>query len=114
MIKYVEEQVVGSEQNAQGVDKMYLNFLNKFDGFNKKVRTFASVNLLPGEEVEFHTHVGEMESYYIISGVGEYSDNGNIVPVRPGMVTFTPSGEGHGIKNTGKESLIFIALIVLD
>ena len=114
MIKYRNEQRVGSEQNSKGIDKMYLNFLGDFDGFNKKVRTFASVSLLPGEEVEFHVHTGEMESYYIISGVGEYNDNGTIVPAEAGMVTFTPSGEGHGIKNTGSERLEFIALIVLD
>ena len=114
MIKYREEQSVKSEQNDKGIDKMYLNSLKDFDGFSSKVRMFSSVNLLPGEEVGYHIHTGEAESYYIISGTGEYSDNGTIVPARPGMVTFTPSGEGHGIKNTGDEILNFIALIVLD
>ena len=114
MIKYKEQQSVKSEQNDKGIDKMYLNSLKDFDGFSDKVRMFSSVNLLPGEEVGYHIHTGEAESYYIISGVGEYSDNGTIVPVSAGTVTFTPSGEGHGIKNVGDEVLNFIALIVLD
>ncbi len=32
----------------------------------------------------------------------------------PGTVTYTPSGSGHGIKNTGSDMLTFIALIILD
>jgi mannose-6-phosphate isomerase-like protein (cupin superfamily) len=34
--------------------------------------------------------------------------------VLPGTVTFTPSGESHGIKNTENEMLEFIALIIRD
>lgn len=114
MIKYREEQSVRSEQNAKGIDKMFLSSLKDFDGFNSKIRMFANVKLLAGEEVGFHIHNGETECYYIISGEGEYSDNGTIRQVKPGMITYTPSGEGHGIKNTGDEVLEFIALIILD
>ena len=32
----------------------------------------------------------------------------------PGDVTFTASGEGHGIKNTGSEKLVLMALIIYD
>ena len=32
----------------------------------------------------------------------------------PGMVTLTTSGQGHSLKNTGDETLAFIALIILD
>ena len=70
--------------------------------------------LNPGEEVPFHTHTGDCEYYYILSGAGIYSDNGTAVEVKPGLITFTPSGNGHGIQNTGTEQLEFIALIVVD
>ncbi len=30
------------------------------------------------------------------------------------MVTLTPSGQGHSIRNTGNEMLVFIALILTD
>ena len=59
-------------------------------------------------------HVGESETFFILSGQGIYNDNGNKVQVVPGMVTLTPSGEGHSIKNTGDEMLVFIALILVD
>lgn len=108
------QQRVTTEQNAQGVDKMSLTHLADFAGKNPKLRTFARVALKPGEEVPFHIHTGECEYYYILSGAGVYDDNGEEVAAQPGLVTFTPSGSGHGIRNTGSEMLEFIALILLD
>ena len=83
-------------------------------GGPEKVRTFALAELEPNSAVGFHMHYGESESYYILSGTGVYNDNGTLVPVEAGDVTFTPSGEGHGLENTGDGILKFIALIVLD
>lgn len=80
----------------------------------EKLRTFADIVLEPGVAVEFHVHTNESESYYILSGSGQYNDNGKIVPISAGDVTFTAHGEGHGIKNTSNEPLRFIALIILD
>ena len=88
--------------------------LNNFEGWNKKVRMFSTVELDPGSSVDYHVHTGEFESYFILTGNGIYNDNGTEVPVSAGTVTFTPSGEGHGLKNTGNEKLTFIALIVVD
>ena len=49
-----------------------------------------------------------------LSGKGIYNDNGTQVDIVPGMVPFTPSGQGHSVKNTGDEMLTFIALILVD
>ncbi len=114
MIRTKEQLKITTEQNEKGIDKLFLSDLAEFDGKNPKLRTFALAKLNPGEEVEFHIHEGECESYYIISGKGIYNDNGTETKVFPGTVTFTPSGEGHGIKNTGDDILEFIALIILD
>lgn len=105
---------ITTESNSSGEIKLYLSNLADFEGKNPKLRTFALAELKPGEEVEFHIHEGESESYYIISGRGVYNDNGNIIDVKAGTVTFTPSGTGHGIKNNGDEMLKFIALILLN
>jgi len=80
----------------------------------EKLRTYARAILAPGGAVEFHEHHGESESYYILSGKGLYNDNGIETEVHPGDITYTPSGSGHGIKNTGSEDLHFMALIVLE
>ena len=114
MIKTKDELSVVSEFNEQGIEKLLLSDLSDFPEKNKKLRMFSLAELKEGEEVEFHTHEGEFESYYIISGKGLYNDNGEEFAVVPGTVTFTPSGSGHGIKNIGTEKLTFIALIIAD
>jgi mannose-6-phosphate isomerase-like protein (cupin superfamily) len=59
-------------------------------------------------------HVGESESFFFLSGKGVYNDNGTSVDIVPGMVTLTPSGQGHSVKNTGDDMLVFIALIIVE
>lgn len=93
---------------------MYLADLADFDGRNPKVKTFAHITLKSGEEVAFHIHENESESYYILKGNGVYSDNGKETEIISGTATFTPSGSGHGMKNTSDEDLEFIALIIED
>lgn len=114
MIKSKNELKNTTEFNQKGEIKLYLSDLAEFDIRNDKLRTFALAQLKPQEEVEFHVHEGEAEYYYILSGTGLYTDNKSKIDVTPGTVTFTPSGSGHGIKNTGSEMLEFIALIIKD
>ncbi len=114
MLKRKEQLKIKTESNRDGVAKLFLSDLSDFEGKNERLKMFSLAELKPGEEVEFHIHEGESESYYIISGRGLYDDNGEKTEVLPGTVTFTPSGSGHGIKNIGYENLTFIALILLD
>ncbi len=114
MIQKKEQVKQTTESNQNGDIKLYLSDLAGFSTKNDKLRTFALAQLKVGEEVECHKHEGECEYYYIISGIGIYDDNGNVMEVQPGTVTYTPSGSSHGIKNTGDEVLEFIALIIKD
>lgn len=114
MIKFKEQLKKTTESNKSGDIKLYLSNLADFDIKNPKLCTFALAQLKSGEEVELHKHEGECEYYYIISGVGVYDDDGSVVEIKPGVVTFTPSGASHGIKNIGDEVLEFIALIIKD
>ena len=114
MYKKIKQLKTQAKLNSEGKEKMFKTNLADFEGWNPKARLFSLVQVNPGEEVEYHMHVGESETFYILSGQGIYNDNGEKVEVAPGMVTFTPSGQGHSIKNTGDEMLVFIALIVVD
>jgi len=114
MYKTREEVKTDIKLNNEGKERMYMTHLADFDMANPKIKLFSLVQLKPGEEVQYHMHVGESESYYIMSGHGEYNDNGTKIEVTPGMATLTPSGEGHSLKNTGDDVLAFIALILLD
>lgn len=78
----------------------------------EKGRVFAHSTLEPGCGIGYHVHEKESETYYIYSGEGEFNDNGKVIPVSAGDVTFTGCGEGHALKNTGSVPLEFIALIL--
>ncbi len=77
-----------------------------------KGRLFNHGILNPGCEVGWHIHHGDCETYYILKGRGEYSDNGTIVEVGPGDVTFVGDGEGHAMRCISDEPLEMIALIL--
>ena len=112
MIKTKENLKLTKEQNTKGEDKLFLYNIADFENINPSLRMFSQAELRKGEEVEFHIHEGESEIYYILSGKALYDDNGVKKEIGPGTVTYTPSGEGHGIKNIGDETLVFIAHII--
>ena len=62
-----------------------------------KVTLFAKVTILPGDELPYHEHHGETEVYHILSGEG--------------MTTFCEDGSGHAVSCSGKEPLVFLAMI---
>ena len=114
MYKTNEQLNTITKLNNEGKERMLMTGLADFEAANPKIKLYSLVQLKPGEEVQYHMHVGESELYFIMSGHGVYNDNGTQVEVTPGMTTLTPSGEGHALKNTGSEMLSFIALILLD
>ena len=75
---------------------------------------YAQVTIAPGSSLGYHEHHGESETYYILSGEGEYDDNGEKRMVKAGDVTFTPDGKGHGLTPVGDEPIVFMALIIKD
>ena len=81
---------------------------------NGKCGLYARVTIPAGSSLGYHEHHGESETYFILSGEGEYDDNGKKRAVRPGDVTFTPDGCGHGLKPVGNEPIVFMALIICD
>lgn len=73
---------------------------------------FARITVFPGREIDYHEHHGETETYPIIAGEGVYSDNGAERAIHAGDTFFCDDGGGHGIRNTGADDLVFIALII--
>ena len=80
--------------------------------YNGQIKLYSMTTLKPGCSIGFHKHEGNTETYFILTGKGEYNDNGTITEVAANDTTFTADGEGHGLANIGTEDLVFMALIV--
>jgi mannose-6-phosphate isomerase-like protein (cupin superfamily) len=78
-----------------------------------KVRLLARLRLRTGCSIGTHTHEGEEEVFYILSGTGLVTEHGVTSTVGPGDAVLTGGGESHSIENQGTEPLEFIATILL-
>jgi len=114
MIKTRAQQTETFEENCEGKKAFTLFNLKEFEGISDKIVQFSYVEIEVGEGVPFHVHANDAENYYIISGKGLYDDNGKEIEVEDGVITFTPKGEGHALKNIGDDKLCFIALVLKD
>ena len=99
--------------DGPGVAENHVLIAGPQDLFGKG-RLFNYIVLQPGNAVGWHVHHGDGELYYILSGRGEYNDNGTTVEVGPGDLTFTAPEEGHSIKCIGDEALTYMALILYE
>ena len=113
MIRKKSEQTVEFKciRNGNGEVEMH-KILNSVEELYGKGRLFNHMILAPGRSIGEHTHVGDNEIFYFLSGSGTYNDNGTPVKVFPGDTAICNDGELHGLVNDGGEPLEFIALIL--
>ena len=113
MIRRSNEKTVEVKKMFDGDgEAIFHKILNGQDELYGKGRVFSHVVLKTGCEIGWHVHQNEGEAYYVLKGVGSYNDDGSMVTVYPGDVTFTDSGQGHSIKNECQEDLELIALVL--
>jgi len=113
MVKRKADYKVQKNENMRGGDgTVVIEHLLTPDELYEKGRLYARIILEPGCSIGHHVHEGEMESFYIVSGEAEISDNGEIVKVSAGDSILTRSGEGHSVRNTGAVTLEMMALIL--
>lgn len=108
MAKRIEKNLCGGE------GEVVLDDIDSAKNISEKCALFAIVTIPQNSSLGYHEHHGECETYYIISGIGEYDDNGVKRTVKEGDVTVTPSGMGHALKNIGVEPVKFLAVIIKD
>ena len=116
MIRRNQEKVsVRKPDPFQGVGEITVrSLLNGPEEMSGKGRVFGHTTVYPGSAIGYHLHQGDSETYYILSGRGEYSDNGRLTEVGPGDVTYCAPGEGHGLRCLGEEPIEMIALILYE
>lgn len=115
MIKRKDDLTVASMciRNGNGEAECH-KILETEDEFYKKGRLFNRMILQPGVSIGEHQHTGDNEIFYILSGEGEYNDNGTTVTLKPGDVAICNDGETHAMINKGDVPLEFIALILFS
>lgn len=83
-----------------------------------KATLFESPRLLvglncfePGQEHALHAHAGLDKVYQVVSGSGEFLLEGRAIPMQAGVMLIAPEGVPHGIRNSGTERLIVLAIL---
>jgi len=113
MVKRKGSYTIQKNENMRGGDGVVvIEHLLSQSELYEKGRLYAKIILEPGCSIGHHVHEGEMESYYVVCGEAEVSDNGEVTTIYPGDSVLTPSGEGHSVKNVGDTTLELIALIL--
>jgi mannose-6-phosphate isomerase-like protein (cupin superfamily) len=83
-----------------------------------KTSLFESERLLvglnsfePGQEHRLHAHSGMDKVYHVLAGRGVFLLEGREEPMEAGMMLVAPEGALHGIRNTGSERLLVLAIL---
>ena len=67
--------------------------------------------LAPGASIGMHTHTGNSEIIYILSGTGKALYDGETERLLPGQCHYCPKGHSHSLINDGTEELRFFAAV---
>jgi quercetin dioxygenase-like cupin family protein len=65
----------------------------------------------PGQEHKLHAHAGMDKVYHVLAGRGTFLLQGREEPMEAGMMLIAPEGIPHGIRNTGEERLLVLAIL---
>ncbi len=83
-----------------------------------KTTLFSSPRLLvglnafePGQAHALHAHAGMDKVYHVLAGDGVFLLDGREVPMRSGDLLVAPDGVPHGVRNTGQDRLVVLAVL---
>jgi len=83
-----------------------------------KATLFSSERLLvglncfePGQEHALHAHEGMDKVYHVVAGSGRFLLEDREIEMDAGVMLVAPEGVPHGIRNTGTERLVVIAVL---
>ena len=65
----------------------------------------------PGQEHKLHAHSGMDKVYHVLAGRGVFLLEGREEPMAEGTMLIAPEGVPHGIRNTGTERLLVLAIL---
>ena len=65
----------------------------------------------PGQEHALHAHAGQDKVYHVLSGGGLFLLEDREIAMQPGVMLVAPEGVPHGIRNTGSDRLVVLAIL---
>lgn len=65
----------------------------------------------PGQEHRLHTHAGQDKVYHVLAGEGRFLLEDREIEMEAGLMLVAPEGVAHGIRNTGADRLIVLAVL---
>ncbi len=77
---------------------------------DRKVKIMYST-LRPGASTGLHTHEGNCEIIFIISGIATFHYDGKVEVAREGQVHYCPLGHSHYIENKTDHDLVYYAIV---
>ena len=83
--------------------------VRKFD--DPVMGAVVQLTLPVGASIGLHTHTGNFEVVYVLSGSGRCVDDGAEYPIAAGMCHYCPEGHSHSIINTGDEDLALLGVL---
>ncbi len=86
---------------------------NSDEEMHSRCRQFSRLTLNPGCSVGMHTHHGEEEIYYILSGKVRTFDHGEWVELHPGDASICRDGETHAMECTGDVPAVYLAVVIV-
>lgn len=112
MIKKVHEIIPEIAEGVRGGNGTVTahKLLDLFPG--SAIKSVGVVRLEPGASIGEHSHEGDEDFYYCLSGHGVVIDNGVEQAFTPGTLQITRSGESQALRNTGETELVFFAALV--
>lgn len=75
-----------------------------------KVKIMYST-LRPGASSGLHTHQGNCEIVYVVSGTATFHYDGTVETVRSGQVHYCPEGHSHYMENNTDHDLLYLAIV---
>jgi quercetin dioxygenase-like cupin family protein len=65
----------------------------------------------PGQQHALHAHAGMDKVYQVLSGTGVFLLEDREIPMQPGVMLVAPEGVPHGVRNSGDEKLVLLAIL---
>jgi quercetin dioxygenase-like cupin family protein len=80
------------------------------DNTELKNMVLSSTELKPRQSTRGHSHPGQEEVYYIVSGTGEMELDNNRFGIQGGDVVLVQDGVFHRVHNTSQSTLYFVCV----